>query len=151
MATTEHERTVAALADRWDIEEVGVRYATALDTRDWALLATCFTEDALGEYDGIGRLEGATAFVDTCRGALTPLAASHHLLGNFTCRPKGDEASAAWYFQAQHVRTGTPGGDDYIVAGTYRDRLVRTAAGWRIAERTLSVTWTSGNPEVLKV
>jgi 3-phenylpropionate/cinnamic acid dioxygenase small subunit len=137
------------ILDRDAVTSVCVRYATALDTRDWELLRSCFTPDAKGDYGGIGALDGYEDFERVCRRALEPLAASQHLLGNFAVRVAGDEASATCYFQAQHVKPGTAGGDTYIVAGTYSDRHVRTADGWRIAHRTLTVTWTDGNPAVL--
>jgi hypothetical protein len=49
------------------------------------------------------------------------------------------------------VKPGTAGGDNYIVAGTYSDRHVRTPDGWRIAHRRLDVSWTDANPAVLVV
>jgi hypothetical protein len=37
------------------------------------------------------------------------------------------------------------------VAGRYDDDFVLTDSGWRIAERRLSVMWTSGNEEILSL
>ena len=62
----------------------------------------------------------------------------------------GDAATCRCYFQAQHVRHGTEGGDNFIIAGRYEDRLVRTAGGWRIEHRVLTVDWTEGNPSVVR-
>ena len=45
---------------------------------------------------------------------------------------------------------GTEGGDNYIIAGRYDDRVVRTPDGWRIAHRVLTVDWTEGNPAVVR-
>ena len=59
------------------------------------------------------------------------------------------EPRSRCYFHAQHVRNGTEGGSNYVVAGIYRDRWVRTEAGWRSCERSLEVTWTEGNPAVV--
>jgi 3-phenylpropionate/cinnamic acid dioxygenase small subunit len=137
------------LLDRQAIVDVCVRYATALDRRDWELFRTCFTPDATGEYSGLGSLNGYDDFERVCRRALEPLRASQHLLGNHAVVVTRDEAEATCYFQAQHVKPGTPGGDTYIVAGTYTDHHVRTTEGWRIARRRLDVTWTDGNPSVL--
>src|SRR4029079_492915 len=38
------------LADRAEIQDVIVRYGWAIDTKDWALLDTCFTADAEVDY-----------------------------------------------------------------------------------------------------
>ncbi|GAA1651591.1 hypothetical protein GCM10009790_35830 [Georgenia ruanii] len=80
---------------------------------------------------------------------VTPLDRTQHLLGNHHVSVDGMTAAARCYFQAQHLRRGTTGGDTYLVGGTYTDRLLMTTEGWRITHRRLEVTWTDGNPEVL--
>ena len=134
--------------DRQAIVDVCTNYALALDSRDWERLHACFTDDAVADYGGPPN-EGYPAIEATCRQALEPLVASQHLLGNHLVRVDGDQAESTCYFQAQHVMEGLAGGSEYIVAGRYDDRLVRRAGSWQIAHRTLSVMWTSGNPEVL--
>jgi hypothetical protein len=137
------------LLDRQAVVDVCVRYCTALDRRDWNLLRTCFTADASGDFAGLGQLQGYEDFERVCRRALEPLAASQHVVTNFVVAVAADGATTTCYFQAQHVKPGTPGGDLFVVAGIYTDRHVRTPDGWRIAHRRLDVTWTDGNPEVL--
>ena len=141
---------VRGLLDREAIVAICVRYATALDSRDWPLLRTCFQPDVVGEYEGIGTLDGVDAIESVCRGALEPLDASQHLLGNHVVEVTGDDAVHSCQLHAQHVRAGAEGGDLYVVAGSYTDRLRRTPDGWRITHRRLAVTWTDGNPAVLQ-
>ena len=50
------------LADRQEIADLCARYATALDTRDWALLETCFAAEPVFVHPG-GRLEGFPAIL----------------------------------------------------------------------------------------
>lgn len=140
---------IAGLLDREAVVDVCVRYATALDRRDWTLLRACFVPDVVGDYAGFGTLRGYEEIERVCRGALEPLDASQHLLGNFVVVVHDDEAEATCYLQAQHVRLATPGGDNYLVGGRYTDRHVRAADGWRITNRRLDVTWTDGNPAVV--
>jgi 3-phenylpropionate/cinnamic acid dioxygenase small subunit len=135
--------------DRQAIVDVCTRYALALDTRNWALLRDCFIAEATARYEGRDDAIGYQSIEDTCRNALEPLAASQHLLGNHLVTLGGDQAESTCYFQAQHIRNGLAGGNAYVVAGRYDDRFVRTESGWRIAERRLSVMWTSGNEAVL--
>ena len=145
------DATTQALADRLAIGDVLIRYATALDSRDWELLATCFTEDGVTDYQELGGVNaGPEAIIATCRGALGGLDASQHLIANIVVAVEGDRAQASCYFQAQHVYSGAAGGDNFLVGGTYRDRLVRTADGWRIEHRTLEPTWQDGNPAVFE-
>ena len=142
-----HDRDVAA--DRQAIVDVCTTYAFALDGRDWALLRSCFTDDAVARYGGAPPSEGYGAIEAACRSALEPLRASQHLLGNHLVTFEGDGARSACYFQAQHVRDDVAGGLTLIVAGRYDDRFVRNVGSWQIAERILTVMWTSGNPAIL--
>jgi 3-phenylpropionate/cinnamic acid dioxygenase small subunit len=142
--------SVRGLLDREEIVAVAVRYATALDSRDWPLMRTCFEPDVVGEYEGIGTLDGVDAIEEVCRGALEPLDASQHLLGNHVVEVTGDDAAHTCQLHAQHVRLGAEGGDLYVVAGSYTDRLRRTPDGWRITHRRLAVSWTDGNPAVIQ-
>jgi uncharacterized protein (TIGR02246 family) len=137
-----------ALRDHREITALCARYATALDTKDWPLLATCFADDPVFVHPG-GRLDGFAAILARTAAALTPLDRTQHLLGNITPDVDGDSARCRCYFQAQHVRAGTPGGETYLIAGEYADRLVRLDSGWRIAERVQSYLWRAGNRAVV--
>lgn len=143
------DTTADRLQDRAAITDVQVQYAMALDARDWESLRRCFTPDAVAAYGDLGTFEGYDAIEALCRTALSPLTRSQHLLGNHVAVVDGDGATAQCYFQAQHVKTGTDGGDNYLIAGRYEDRLVRTPDGWRISHRLLETWWTDGNAAVV--
>lgn len=143
-------RTLESLLDRMEIIELLHRYATAIDDRDWARLATCFTDDAVALYGPVlGRREGIAAIEQTCRTSLEPLDASQHLIGTHEIELDGDRARARCYVHAQHTKAGTPGGDNFVIGATYFDELVRTRDGWRIRQRELRILWQEGNPQVL--
>jgi phosphohistidine swiveling domain-containing protein/ketosteroid isomerase-like protein len=136
------------LADKQEITEICYRYGLALDARDWAALAGLFTPDADAYYMNMPPCHGYEAIEDTVRAALTPMSATQHLISNVVVRLDGDRAESTCYLQAQHVKTGTEGGDNFIIAGRYDDQLVRGPDGWRIRERKLTSIWTDGNPGV---
>lgn len=142
---------VRRLLDRQEIIDVAVRYTWALDTRDWAMLRTCFVPDAVALYGRPGRREGIESIEAACRAALGPLDASQHIVSNFDVRIDGDHATHRCYVQAQHVRAAADGGANFIIAGSYSDDLVRTEDGWRITRRELKQLWTDGNPAVLRI
>ena len=50
--------TVGELSDRIEIQDLLVRYARAIDTKDWDLLDTCFTPDAHVDYTSSGGIAG---------------------------------------------------------------------------------------------
>lgn len=136
------------LVDQQEIADLCARYTSALDTKDWKLLESCFTADPVFVHPG-GRLQGFPAILARTSAALEPLDATQHLLGNVVVTVDGDDGTASSYFQAQHVRASTPGGDTYLIAGSYTDSLVRTPDGWRIAERVQAYMWRDGNRAVV--
>ena len=141
-----------ALVDRQEIADLCVRYTYALDRRDWDGVRACFTDVPVFTHPG-GRVDGGAGIVGRARGALDQLDASQHLLGNVLVElddEDEDAATSVCYFQAQHVRAGATGGNTYLIAGSYRDRLVRTSRGWRIAHRDQVYLWCDGNRGVVQ-
>jgi hypothetical protein len=132
-----------------DIIDIAVSYTWALDTKQLELLRDVFTPDATGMLRGV-ECNGVDAIIERIGGSILRLDATQHLVGNHQVRVDGDTATHRCHLQSQHVKTGTPGGDNFIVGGFYDDRLVRTPAGWRIAHRTMQQLWTEGNLAVVK-
>ncbi len=121
------------------ISEVLVRYATAIDTRDWELFRTVFTEDAATDYGDMGKwtdLAGIAAFMES---ALVGFGATNHMLSNFVIAVDGDRATARSYVHVVLAAPEDPG--TWIDSvGSYDDTLVRTTAGWRIRTRAFHLT-----------
>ena len=120
-------------ADKHDIAEVLVRYATGIDTRDWDLFRTCFTEDLLAEYDGIATWHGVEEITASMESSHAEMGHTMHQLANLAITVDGDDASARSYVDA--VLMAADGQTGLNPRGIYDDRLVRTADGWRIAHR----------------
>lgn len=124
-------------AAKQDISEVLVRYATGIDTRDWALFRTCFTEDVLAEYEGIETwtdVEGITSFMEA---AHRHMGHTMHRLSNLAIQVHGDAATARSYVDG--ILMDADGQSGYNPSGFYDDELVRTAYGWRIAHRRFTM------------
>ncbi|MCX4091561.1 nuclear transport factor 2 family protein [Nocardia sp. alder85J] len=125
--------------DRDDIGAVLIRYATAIDTKDWKLLRTCFTADAQTDYGEIGRWADAAGLTEFMIAAHAGMASTKHMLTNMVVEPDGDLATATTYVHTIQVLTGER--KDWIDGvGHYEDRLVRTRDGWRISRRTFRST-----------
>jgi 3-phenylpropionate/cinnamic acid dioxygenase small subunit len=139
---------IQVLLDDLEIRQLAFRYCRALDTKDWTLLDDVFVADATAELGTSTTLVGIDAIRSRIRSALEHLDDSQHLVSNHEIAVDGDTATHRCYLQAQHVRRSAVGGPNYIVAGRYEDRLVRTGDGWRISHRTLTVMWTDGNVAV---
>lgn len=136
------------LIDRQAIVDVTLAYTYALDAKDWDALDDVFTVDATAYLTE--ELDGRDAIKGRVRRALESLDLSQHMVANHDVRVEGDSASCRCYLQAQHVREAAPGPPNFIVAGRYDDRFVRTVDGWRIARRELTIMWTEGNPSVTR-
>src|SRR2546427_8065013 len=81
------------VADRIAIDDLMNAYARAIDTKDWDLLRTLFTPDALLDYTheggGRGDIDDATAWLSK---ALAPFSMCQHIVANRSVEIDGDEA-----------------------------------------------------------
>jgi ketosteroid isomerase-like protein len=144
---TSDELLIRDLADRAEILDVVIAYATALDGKDWTALGSLFVPEAIWEYEAGGeQVIGPDAIAGRIADTLERLRATQHFCGNHTVRVDGDEAWHTCYYQAQHVGQN---GEAFLGAGRYTDRLSRTPDGWRFTHRRLSSVWSAGNPGVL--
>jgi 3-phenylpropionate/cinnamic acid dioxygenase small subunit len=124
-----------------------VRYARAVDTRDWALLRTCFTDEVICDYGDLGSWRGADAVIAFMDEAHAGMGPTQHLLSNFQVDIDGDRAEAVSYVHAVTVLASHP--DDWFdTVGIYEDRLRLGADGWRIAERTFRTTRMVASPSL---
>jgi ketosteroid isomerase-like protein len=134
--------------DRAAVIDTVNRYATALDSRDWALLDEVFTPDAVGDF-GAGPLSGREALRDLVRRVVGGGGPSQHLLGNHRVEVDGDTARCVCQVRAFSAGSGAAGGGSYELLGEYRDQLVRTPDGWRIARRDMTIHHEIGSRDVL--
>ena len=144
------------ISDRLEIQEMMVRYARAIDTQDYALLDTCFVSDAHVDYTQSGGTKGAYPEVrEWLEKALAPFATMMHMVGNITIEfdRDGDKANSRTYV-INPMGFPKPDGSLHMftVGAHYVDKLVRTDAGWRIAERIEEAVFMEGTPpEALQI
>jgi 3-phenylpropionate/cinnamic acid dioxygenase small subunit len=86
----------------------------------------------------------------TWRTVLTPLDATHHLLGPITVELRGESAIADCHVRAVHVCARAKSGAEWTVAGHYVFTLTSTAAGWKIRKMKLETSYQTGNTQLLK-
>jgi hypothetical protein len=138
--------TIGSSTDYEGIRAVLVLYAKSLDRRDYAGLKGVFTADATGNYGAAGTYQGLAATSAFIERALSQCGPTQHLLGSMEIQVTGDHATASTYLQAIHIGK-KPGfeGKRLTVWGEYRDKLVRTPAGWRISYRELLTIHAEGD------
>jgi 3-phenylpropionate/cinnamic acid dioxygenase small subunit len=117
-----------------------VRYATGIDSRDWDLFRTCFTDDCDVDYGDIGRWHGVdelTAWMTTTHDQVGPTL---HRISNVTVTPLETGALSRSYVHA--IVTMPDGAAAVHAFGHYRDELVQSDGAWRIARRDFTTVTT---------
>ncbi len=146
--------SIREISDRIRINELLTRYTVAIDTKDWALLDTCFTPDAHVDYTSSGGTKGPYPEVRVwLEKALAAFPRTQHFISNTTVTIEGDRAKSRTYVINP---MGFPKEDGslhiFTVGAYYIDKLVKTEAGWRIADRFEEQAFLEGTlPEALKI
>jgi len=145
---------IRELSDRLQIQDLLVRYTRAIDTRDWALLDTCFLPDARVDYTATGGVAGSYPEVRAWLAqALAPFPITVHYVTNSQVELDGDRARARTLV-LNPMFFADPDGSlhDFTVGATYVDELVWTDGGWRIAKRSEEAGYLQGQlPKALQI
>jgi uncharacterized protein (TIGR02246 family) len=124
-----------ALADRLAINDLFVRYATALDAGDVETIVGCFAEDGSLESPVLGVRSGRDAIRDFAeRFARLPPNGTQlrHVLSNLAVTVEGDRAHATCYLVTIMTRDGQ---STLRPPGRYVCDLVRSGADWVFRHR----------------
>ena len=138
------DERLQTLLDRLEIDDLLVRYATAIDARDWSGLDSVFAPDARLDYRSAGGIAGTFTEVRQWLSEVLPIFTStQHLVVNraVDIDPDGETARARSIFH--NPNRLEVGGEPwlFVVGGCYHDRLARLPAGWRITWRVEETLW----------
>jgi len=122
-------------ADKAQITEVLIRYATGIDSKDWKLFRSCWTDEVDLDYGEVGHFTDPDAFTELFAQTHNPMGSTYHRLSNFSIEVNGETATARTYVHAVLMITPDDNGLWVDVIGHYDDELVRCADGWRIRRR----------------
>ena len=127
--------SLLTLADKLELHELAGRYGDAIDDRAWDRLDHIFTEDAVFEVRGLdivmNGLAEIKAFMDQA-GDRHPQA---HLMSNVYCFERGGEVQLRCRGLFPEANTLADDKSSVVYHGSYYDKVVKTAAGWRIRHR----------------
>jgi uncharacterized protein (TIGR02246 family) len=139
------DATVAAVADKIEIQELLARYARGVDTKDWELWKTVFTPDAHLDYSSAGipaasRDEIAAVFEQ----AMATIPMTQHYISNIEIDLNGDKAKVrAMFYNPMHL----PGmAEQSYCGGYYHHDMVRTPAGWKSERLVEENLWFVNRP-----
>jgi 3-phenylpropionate/cinnamic acid dioxygenase small subunit len=118
---------------RHDITDVLVRYATGIDSRDWSLFRSCFTDDCEADYGPIGAWHSADAITAWMKEAHEPCGHTLHRITNVGIEPLGEGIAVRSYVDAIVMGPDNTSGTNAI--GFYDDVFRHVEDGWKIARR----------------
>jgi 3-phenylpropionate/cinnamic acid dioxygenase small subunit len=124
-------------ADKSEIVEVLIRYATGIDRRDWSLFRTVWTDDVQADYEQVGQFTNADTLTDIMRAIHDPMGSTYHRISNIAINVNGDQAVVRSYFHAVLMLSPGDSKNWFDAIGHYDDELSKTVGGWRISRRTV--------------
>lgn len=123
-------------SDRLEIGELLARYAWAMTDRDWDAWQAVFADGAHVDYTTAGGIAGtpaeAAAWLQSTFAAFDS-AVSH--IGNVVVDFDGDDSASVRSLYKMAMKLGGDTPTHLEACGWYRDQVVRTPDGWRIADR----------------
>lgn len=119
------------LQARHAIEAVLIRYATAIDRRDWDLFATCFVDDVEANYGDLGSWSSSRDLVEHMARGHERYGSSLHRLGNIDIQGNALFARTTSYVDAL-LMPPTAGSEIRRAFGRYEDELSHDTGTWLI-------------------
>jgi 3-phenylpropionate/cinnamic acid dioxygenase small subunit len=124
-------------ADKAEIAEVLIRYATGIDRRDWPLFRTCWTADVSADYEQVGQFTDAEQLTDVMRLIHDAMGPTYHRMSNIAITVDGDRAVARTYVHAVLLLVPGDSTNWFDAVGHYDDEFSKTADGWQISRRVV--------------
>jgi len=133
------------ISDELEIRALLSRYARAVDTKDWELYRSVFTEDAHIDYSSAGAAVGSRDEVaDWLATGFGAIPWTMHYITNVECSLSGDSASVRAMFYNPMQLPGMA--EQSCCGGYYHHELVRTSDGWRSRSLREDNVWFTNPP-----
>jgi hypothetical protein len=144
------EVMVRHLWDRNRIASIAPTYARGVDRRDWALVRSCFADEAVVE----GSRDSAPVdqYLVLLRAGVEHFPTTMHFMGNQIIDLDDDHAQVETYAVAFHwwgLPAGAPDQGNLVVGVRYHDTVRRSGSGWLIGFRRVDLDWRVGEFPVL--
>ena len=142
-------------SDYSEITRRRYEYALGIDTRDYALLRSVFTDRITMDFKDYSGQEAATLSADDwvagCQRLFDDLDATHHVMTNPIVDVQGDSGQCRMYMTAEHILKNDRGSSAYAIGGYYVDQLSRIDGRWLINAVTLKLFWQRGNRDIMEL
>jgi uncharacterized protein (TIGR02246 family) len=138
------------VSDEAEIARLLYRYARAVDTKDWELYRSVFTEDAVIDYSSAGIPPGSRdQIADLFSKAFVAIPWSMHYITNIEADidETGDTATVRAMFYNPMQLPGMA--EQSSCGGYYFHDLVRTPDGWRSRHLREDNIWFVNRPDAV--
>ncbi len=127
------------LSDRFEVQDLIVRYSQLLDRQRWDEMDALFTDDCVLDYTATGAIRGSWAEHKAFNQSVLPsFQGTQHLMGLPSVVVDGDTATARTIcFNPMVVNDKKV----FFVGLWYDDELVRTPTGWRFRLRVEQLSY----------
>ncbi|PND55950.1 hypothetical protein CRM90_20000 [Mycobacterium sp. ENV421] len=140
---------VQRVSDELEIASVLHRYARAVDTHDWDLLRSLFTDDARLDYSSVGGPEdGRDEVCSWLERSLVLMPMTQHFVTNIEADIDGDTATVRAMFYNPMLLPGAT--ETSACGGYYHHVMVRTDSGWRSRQLREENLWFDNPPSPLR-
>ncbi|MBJ7383332.1 MAG: nuclear transport factor 2 family protein [Mycolicibacterium sp.] len=138
--------SAAAGADHVEISALLYRYARAVDTKDWELYRSVFTDDARVDYSSAGAVVGTRdEVIDWFAANFAVIPWSMHYVTNVEILDRtADSATVRAMFYNPMQLPGMTGMSS--CGGYYHHEVVRTPDGWRSRSLREENVWFDNAP-----
>lgn len=140
--------TIEEISDRLEIQQLMTAYSTAIDSRRFDDLDDVFLPDAFIDYSAMGGEKGRYPQIKQYLiNGLERFPAYYHMIANPDIKLDGNSATSRTIcFNPMEVELADGSRQMMFLGLWYVDRHVRTAQGWRIAERSEETCWDYNVP-----
>ena len=119
------------------------------DARNWQTVQDAFAGKVTLDYSSMSGNPAASttpeAIVTAWKALFPGFTATHHQLGNFTVKQKGNEAFVSCYGTATHFLPNEGRQNFWIVIGTYDFHLVKNGTHWKVDSMVFHFKIQDGN------
>jgi len=137
--------SLTRLADELEIQALLNRYARGVDTKDWDLYRSVFTEDAVIDYTSAGIPLGSRDEIAALFGkAFEAIPWTMHYITNIEADIDADTATVRAMFYNPMQLPGMA--EQSCCGGYYFHELVRTPDGWRSRHLREDNVWFVNKP-----
>ena len=145
------DKDLQSLLDYFAVTEVILRFARALDLKDWKLCRSCFLDEIEADYSAFrgkpSTIISADEFVELRREALKNLK-TLHLSANHAVEVAGDIATC---ISGMVIYRFLPEENEHFDSFVYyHHTLVRNSVEWKISKVKQTLLWNEGNSQIHK-